>query len=171
MHAMAGTGRVIAGRYRLKEPIGRGAMGTVWRAWDEILDREVAVKELRISDGLPPDERAKAYQRTHREARTAARLSHPGVVTVFDVAEEDGRPWIIMELVAAHSLDQIIAHDGPLPPHRAAHAAASCWPPWPPRTRPACCTATLSRATCCSATAAGPYSPTSASRPSRETRS
>ena len=122
MHAMAGTGRVIAGRYRLKGPIGRGAMGTVWRAWDEILDREVAVKELRISDGLPPDERAKAYQRTHREARTAARLSHPGVVTVFDVAEEDGRPWIIMELVAARSLDQIIAHDGPLPPHRAAHA-------------------------------------------------
>ena len=122
MHAMAGTGRVIAGRYRLKEPIGRGAMGTVWRAWDEILDREVAVKELRISDGLPPDERAKAHQRTHREARTAARLSHPGVVTVFDVAEEDERPWIIMELVAARSLDQIIAHDGPLPPHRAAHA-------------------------------------------------
>ena len=122
MHAMAGTGRVIAGRYRLKEPIGRGAMGTVWRAWDEILDREVAVKELRISDGLPPDERAKAHQRTHREARTAAQLSHPGVVTVFDVAEEDRRPWIIMELVAARSLDQIIAHDGPLPPHRAAHA-------------------------------------------------
>ena len=122
MHAMVGTGRVIAGRYRLKGPIGRGAMGTVWRAWDEILDREVAVKELRISDGLPPDERAKAYQRTHREARTAARLSHPGLVTVFDVAEEDGRPWIIMELVAARSLDQIVAHDGPLPPHRAAHA-------------------------------------------------
>src|SRR5450755_4672960 len=122
MHAMAGTGRVIAGRYRLKGPIGRGAMGTVWRAWDEVLDREVAVKELRISDGLDPDERAKAYQRTHREARTAARLSHPGLVTVFDVAEEDGRPWIIMELVAAPSLDQIIAHDGPLPPGRAADA-------------------------------------------------
>jgi len=97
-------------------------MGTVWRAWDEVLDREVAVKELRISDGLPPDERAKAYQRTHREARTAARLSHPGLVTVFDVAEEDGRPWIIMELVPARSLDQIIAHDGPLPPERAADA-------------------------------------------------
>ena len=122
MHAMAGTGRVIGGRYRLKEPIGRGAMGTVWRAWDEILDREVAVKELRISESLDPDERAKAYQRTHREARTAARLSHPGVVTVFDVAEEDGRPWIIMELVAARSLDQIISVDGPMPPHHAADA-------------------------------------------------
>jgi eukaryotic-like serine/threonine-protein kinase len=122
MHAMAGTGRVIAGRYRLKEPIGRGAMGTVWRGWDEILDREIAVKELRISDGLPEEERAKAYQRTHREARTAARLSHPGLVTVFDVAEEDGVPWIVMELVHARSLDQIISHDGPLSPPRAAEA-------------------------------------------------
>jgi tRNA A-37 threonylcarbamoyl transferase component Bud32 len=119
---MAGTGRVIAGRYRLQDPIGRGAMGTVWRAWDEILDREVAVKELRIRDGLTSDERANAYQRTHREARTAARLSHPGVVTVFDVAEEDGCPWIIMELVEARSLDQIVSRDGPLPPQRAAEA-------------------------------------------------
>ena len=122
MHAMAGTGRVIAGRYRLEETIGRGAMGTVWRAWDEILDRVVAVKELRISDSLPPEERGKAFQRTHREARTAARLSHPGLVTVFDVAEEDGRPWIIMELVEGSSLDQIIEQHGPLPPHRAAEA-------------------------------------------------
>jgi tRNA A-37 threonylcarbamoyl transferase component Bud32 len=122
MHAMAGTGRVIAGRYRLEEPIGRGAMGTVWRAWDEILDRVVAVKELRISDSLPPEERGKAFQRTHREARTAARLSHPGLVTVFDVAEEDGRPWIIMELVEGSSLDQLIEQGGPLPPHRAAEA-------------------------------------------------
>ncbi len=122
MHAMAGTGRVIAGRYRLEEPIGRGAMGTVWRAWDEILDRVVAVKELRISDSLPPEERGKAFQRTHREARTAARLSHPGLVTVFDVAEEDGRPWIIMELVEGSSLDQLLEQDGPLPPHRAAEA-------------------------------------------------
>jgi eukaryotic-like serine/threonine-protein kinase len=120
MHAMAGTGRVIAGRYRLKDPIGRGAMGTVWRAWDELLDREVAVKELRIRDGLTPEERSRAYERTRREARTAARLSHPGVVTVFDVAEEDGCPWIVMELVQARSLDQIISREGPLAPPRAA---------------------------------------------------
>jgi eukaryotic-like serine/threonine-protein kinase len=117
MHAMAGTGRVIAGRYRLKGPIGRGAMGTVWRAWDEVLDREVAVKELRISDGLDPDERAKAYQRTHREARTAARLSHPGLVTVFDTT-------------------------GPCRPTARPTPGVSCWPPWPPPMRPACCTAT-----------------------------
>ena len=62
MHAMAGTGRVIAGRYRLKEPIGRGAMGTVWRGWDEILDREVAVKELRITEGLPEPQREKVLR-------------------------------------------------------------------------------------------------------------
>src|SRR6201992_92121 len=122
MHAIAGTGRVIAGRYRLKEPIGRGAMGTVGRGWDEILDREIAVKELRISDSLPEHERAKPYQRPHGEARTAARLSLPGLVTVFDVAEEDGRPWIVMELVHARSLDQIIAKDGPLGPPRAGEA-------------------------------------------------
>jgi hypothetical protein len=95
-------------------------MGTVWRAWDELLDRDVAVKELRIRDGLGAEEHSKAYQRTHREARTAARLSHPGLVTVFDVAEEDGRPWIVMELVPAPSLDQVISREGPLPPQRAA---------------------------------------------------
>src|ERR1700760_243691 len=132
MHAMAGTGRVIAGRYRLKEPIGRGAMGGLWRGWDEILDREVAVKELRVTDGLPDDERAKAYQRTHREARTAARLSHPGLVTVFDVAEEDGRPWIVMELVHAESLDQIIAKQGPLSPPPAAEAGRQLLSPLAP---------------------------------------
>src|SRR5579875_1677037 len=122
MHATTGTGRIIAGRYRLTDPIGRGAMGTVWRAWDELLDREVAVKELRIRDGLPDDERSRACARTLREARTAARLSHPGVITIYDVAEEDGRPWIVMELVEASSLDRVIESDGPLSPQRAAEA-------------------------------------------------
>ena len=92
------TGRVIAGRYRLIQPIGRGAMGVVWRATDQLLDRDVAVKEVRLNEALGDVERANAYKRTLREARTAARLSHRGVVTIFDVAEEDGRPWIIMEL-------------------------------------------------------------------------
>src|SRR5579875_8734 len=122
MHATTGTGRIIAGRYRLTDPIGRGAMGTVWRAWDELLDREVAVKELRIRDGLPDDERSRACASTLREARTAARLSHPGVITIYDVAEEDGRPWIVMELVEASSLDRVIESDGPLSPQRAAEA-------------------------------------------------
>ena len=98
------TGRVIAGRYNLQTPIGRGAMGVVWRAHDRLLDREVAVKEVVISALIGAEERHNAYQRTLREARTAARLSHRGVVAVYDVAEEDGRPWIVMELVPSQSL-------------------------------------------------------------------
>jgi hypothetical protein len=117
------TGRVIAGRYQLDEPIGRGAMGVVWRARDELLDREVAVKEVVISEALSDSERTNAYQRTLREARTAARLSHRGLVTVYDVAEEDGRPWIIMELVQARSLDQILSASGPLSARRAGQMA------------------------------------------------
>ncbi|HEX6450731.1 MAG TPA: protein kinase [Trebonia sp.] len=113
------TGRVIAGRYNLVETIGRGAMGVVWRARDSLLDRDVAIKEVVLNGAIGDDERENAYRRTMREARTAARLSHRGVVTVYDVAEEDGRPWIIMELVQSRSLDQVLTSDGPLPPRRA----------------------------------------------------
>ncbi len=120
MHAVTGTGRLIAGRYRLQEPIGRGAMGIVWRGRDELLDRDVAVKEVQITSHASPADAEVIYQRTLREARTAARLSHPSVVKVFDVVEESGTPWIVMELVEARSLDQVIAEDGPLPPDQAA---------------------------------------------------
>ena len=113
------TGRVIAGRYNLQHPIGRGAMGVVWRARDQLLDRDVAVKEVVISALIGADERRNAYQRTLREARTAARLSHRGVVAVYDVAEEDGRPWIVMELVPSQSLDQVLVVEGRLPSARA----------------------------------------------------
>jgi serine/threonine protein kinase len=123
MHPLADTGRVIAGRYRLEAPIGRGAMGVVWRARDQLLDRDVAIKEVQIADTLTEDERATAYQRTLREAKTAARLNHPAVVTVYDVAEDGGRPWIVMQLVHAQSLDQVLATSGPLPPRRAAEMA------------------------------------------------
>ena len=114
------TGRVIAGRYNLQHPIGRGAMGVVWRARDQILDRDVAVKEVVISSLLGEEERRNAYQRTLREARTAARLSHRGLVAVYDVAEEDGRPWIVMELVPSRSLDQVLTVEGRLPTVRVA---------------------------------------------------
>jgi serine/threonine protein kinase len=120
MHAAAGAGRVIGGRYRLRDLIGRGAMGAVWRARDDLLDRDVAVKEVKVPPALGERERNALYQRTLREAKTAARLNHPGVVTVFDVVEEDGRPWIVMELVQARSLDQVLATGGPLPASRAA---------------------------------------------------
>ena len=114
---------MIAGRYRLEAPIGRGAMGVVWRARDQLLDRDVAIKEVQIADTLTEEERATAFQRTLREAKTAARLNHPAVVTVYDVAEDGGRPWIVMQLVHAQSLDQVLATSGPLSPRRAADIA------------------------------------------------
>jgi eukaryotic-like serine/threonine-protein kinase len=94
-------------------------MGVVWRAHDQLLDREVAVKEVVLSAAIGEDEQRNAYQRTLREARTAARLSHRGVVTVYDVAEENGRPFIVMELVPSRSLDQVLAAEGPMTPLRA----------------------------------------------------
>ena len=111
----ATAGRLVSERYRLQEPIGRGAMGVVWRGRDELLARDVAVKEVRAAA-----DNDSIYQRTLREAKAAARLNHPGVVTVFDVVEDDGSPWIVMELVQARSLDRLIAEDGPLRPLQAA---------------------------------------------------
>ncbi|GHA15173.1 protein kinase [Streptomyces tauricus] len=99
-----GAGRLIADRYRLLDKLGHGGMGTVWRAKDETVDREVAVKEPRVPDHLPERERANVSERMRREARAAARLDHPAVVTVHDVAVVDGRPWIVMELVRGRSL-------------------------------------------------------------------
>ncbi|WP_328829636.1 serine/threonine protein kinase [Streptomyces sp. NBC_00252] len=98
------TGRLIAGRYRLLGKLGHGGMGTVWRAKDETVDREVAVKEPRVPDHLPERERENAFERMRREARAAARLDHPAVVNVHDVAVVDGQPWIVMELVTGRSL-------------------------------------------------------------------
>ncbi|GAB1817452.1 hypothetical protein HerbRD11066_06160 [Herbidospora sp. RD11066] len=100
------------------EPIGRGGMGIVWRAHDELLDRAVAVKEVRY-DSAMGDELPELNRRTMREARAAGRLTHPNVVVVHDVIEEDGRPWIIMQLVESRSLGQVIRQDGPLTPKRA----------------------------------------------------
>ncbi|MFF3498701.1 serine/threonine-protein kinase [Streptomyces sp. NPDC003247] len=100
----SGAERLIAGRYRLVAKLGHGGMGTVWRAKDETVDREVAVKEPRVPDHLPERERANAFERMRREARAAARLDHPAVVNVHDVAVVDGKPWIVMELVHGRSL-------------------------------------------------------------------
>ncbi|MFI6877400.1 serine/threonine-protein kinase [Streptomyces sp. NPDC050400] len=102
--AEPGTGRLVVGRYRLLSKLGHGGMGTVWRAKDETVDREVAVKEPRLPDHLPERERANAFERMRREARAAARLDHPAVVNVHDVAVEDGQPWIVMEFVQGRSL-------------------------------------------------------------------
>ncbi|MFG1688310.1 protein kinase [Nonomuraea sp. NPDC049269] len=104
-------GWLLAGRYRLLSELGRGAMGKVWRAHDELLDREVAVKEVILS-GPRHEELA---GRTMREARIAARLSHPHIAAIYDVVLVDERPWIVLQLIPARSLAQVIAEQGPLP--------------------------------------------------------
>ncbi|MFF4238807.1 serine/threonine-protein kinase [Actinomadura geliboluensis] len=112
--------QLIAARYELVEVLGRGGMGAVWRARDRTLDREVAVKEVTLPQGLDEAQVERLYARTFREARSAARLDHPGIVTVHDVVEEDGRPWIVMQFVRAESLDRVLKREGPLPPARVA---------------------------------------------------
>ncbi|MGW5215057.1 serine/threonine-protein kinase [Streptomyces sp. NPDC004051] len=119
-----GGERVVAGRYRLLSPLGEGGMGTVWRARDEVLHREVAVKEVRAPAGLPSADVERMYTRLEREAWAAARITDRNVVTVYDVATEDGRPWIVMELVRGLSLADVLDAEGPLDPRRAAHVGA-----------------------------------------------
>ncbi|AYF77511.1 serine/threonine protein kinase [Nocardia yunnanensis] len=108
--------RLIAGRYRLTDPIGTGAMGVVWRATDVRLRRTVAVKQLLLTPGLTRSQAVEARMRAMREGRIAARLHHPNAVTVFDVAEEDGQPWLVMEYVDAVSLAQLMREKGRLSP-------------------------------------------------------
>ncbi|SNR50567.1 serine/threonine-protein kinase [Actinomadura mexicana] len=112
---------VLATRYRLVSEIGQGANGTVWRGHDELLDRAVAIKELRVPDNLAEDDRVVFYRRTLREARAPAQLRTHSIVEVYDVVIEQGRPWIVMEMIEAPSLEQLIERSGPLPPERVAH--------------------------------------------------
>lgn len=99
-------------------------MGVVWRARDEVLNREVAVKEVRAPAGLAAADEQRLYARLEREAWAAGRISHRNVVTVYDVATEDGRPWIVMELVRGLALSDVLDAEGPLAPQRAAHIGA-----------------------------------------------
>jgi serine/threonine protein kinase len=107
--------RRVAGRYQLSERLGAGAMGMVWRAEDEMLNRVVAVKELLLPPSLDERLADQARRRAMREARIAARLQHPNAITVYDVVEHDGQPWLIMEYLPSRSLAATIAERGPLP--------------------------------------------------------
>jgi eukaryotic-like serine/threonine-protein kinase len=106
--------RLIAGRYRLLSLIGHGAMGTVWKAHDEFLRRPVAVKEVRLPPGMPEGEADELRERTMREARAIGVLSHPNVVTLHDIAQQDGNPFVVMELVPGSSLAHLLRTHGPL---------------------------------------------------------
>ena len=108
--------RVVAGRYRLRHVVGRGGMGVLWAARDEMLSRDVAVKEIRPPVGAGDEHDALVRERALREARAAARVTHPSAVTVYDVVEEDGRPWIVMELLPSRTLADVLAVDGPMTP-------------------------------------------------------
>ncbi|WP_406171774.1 serine/threonine-protein kinase [Streptomyces sp. NBC_00996] len=117
---MSDEGRLVAGRYRLIDHIGRGGMGTVWRAEDEVLSRQVALKRLHVQPHLTDDELATLYERTRREARSAARIAHPNVVVVHDVVDDQGLPCIVMEYVPSTTLDALLKSDELLAPAEAA---------------------------------------------------
>ncbi|MGS0686172.1 protein kinase domain-containing protein [Nakamurella sp. GG22] len=112
--------RVLAGRYRLDSVIGKGSMGTVWAATDEILHRQVAIKEIDFPPGTPAAERAQLEHRTLREARAIAALSNPYVITLFDILTLEQGPVIVMELLRARSLAEILRKVGRLPDGQAA---------------------------------------------------
>ncbi len=113
-------GQLLAGRYRLADAIGSGGMGRVWRAHDELLHRGVAIKELTAALYVSESDQAILLARTRAEARAAARINHSAVVTVHDVLEHDGRPWIVMELVEGRSLADAVKEDGRIEPTEAA---------------------------------------------------
>ncbi|MBW4716052.1 serine/threonine-protein kinase [Saccharothrix obliqua] len=117
---MTDDGRLVAGRYRLGRRIGSGAMGIVWQAHDERLHRTVAVKQLLLQPGLAEADTDEAKRRAMREGRIAARLQHPHAIAVYDVAEDDGQPWLVMEYLPSHSLSTVLSERGTLPPREVA---------------------------------------------------
>ncbi|MFE3452117.1 protein kinase [Nonomuraea sp. NPDC059194] len=116
--------RLVGGRYLLADEVGRGGMGIVWRAHDQVLDRPVALKQVLVPGWMGEQDRARAFQRVLREARAAARLRNPYVITIHDVVMDDGHPWIVMELLRASSLAQVLERTGPLPEQAAADIGA-----------------------------------------------
>ncbi|MFJ2027985.1 WD40 repeat domain-containing serine/threonine protein kinase [Streptomyces sp. NPDC087897] len=122
---MTGNGELISGRYRLVQPVGQGGMGRVWLGFDETLGRDVAVKEILVPPGLDGRQRQSVLLRMMREARTAARLNHPGIVTVHDVVEHRGAPVIVMEFVRGQSLAAAVREQGRLTPQQVAEIGST----------------------------------------------
>lgn len=112
---VADSSELIAGRYRLMDRIGSGGMGHVWLAWDERLNRAVAIKQLHPPVTLDESEAAVAHERAMREARNTARLHHPNAVPVFDVVDHQGRPCLVMQYLPSQSLQAVLRDRGPLP--------------------------------------------------------
>src|SRR5688572_27901881 len=119
------TGNLVAQRYRLLQVVGTGGMGRVWLGRDELIGREVAIKELLLPVGLDEQQRALLCQRAMREAQLAGHLNHPGIVTVHDVVEYNGTPMIVMEFVRGGSLSDAVKAQGALPPDQVAYIATS----------------------------------------------
>jgi serine/threonine protein kinase len=119
-----GPGHLVSGRYRLLAQIAGGGMGTVWRARDELLGRQVAVKQILPPAGADDEVVDQQRQRALREGRIAARLSHPHAISVYDVATDGGQPWLVMEYLPSRSLAQVLFDDGPLPPDLVAQIGA-----------------------------------------------
>jgi eukaryotic-like serine/threonine-protein kinase len=117
---VTGEGALVAGRYRIGDRLGSGAMGIVWQAHDERLHRTVAIKQLLLQPGLTEAQAEEARRRCMREGRIAARLAHPNAITVYDVAEQDGDPWLVMEYLPSKSLAMVLSERGTLSPQEAA---------------------------------------------------
>ena len=169
--AKPGADRTVANRYTLLNPLGRGGMGVVWRANDEVLGREVAVKQVLFPPTLSDAERRSAQARVMREARAAARIDHPGVVTVYDVIQDQGAIFIVMELVRAPTLAELVRAEGPLPPERVAEIGAQVASALEAAHRAGIVHRDVKPRNVMCATAASPSWPTSASAASTATRS
>src|SRR5918997_1827820 len=120
-------GRLVAGRYRLQSQLGGGGMGTVWLARDELLGRQVAVKQVLTPVGISAADADQQRQRALREGRIAARLSHPHAISVYDVALEAGQPWLVMEYLPSRSLAAVLSEDGVLRVDQVAQVGAQAF--------------------------------------------
>jgi len=169
--ATPAAGRLVASRYMLKTPLGRGGMGVVWRAYDAVLGREVAVKQVVFPPTLPDSERRAAQARVMRAAQTAARLNHPGAVTLYDVIQDQGTSFIVMELMRAPTLAELVRAEGPLPPERVAEIGAQVASALEAAHRAGIVHRDVKPRNVMCATAASPSWPTSASAASTATRS